>query len=143
MNIKIKLSEGAKMPLRSTDGAAGWDLFAHIEKPFILQPGNSVVISTGIAIALPNNHYWDLRVRSGLSTKHQIILLNGAAVIDEDYRGIVGVPLYNLSNTAYKIQPGEKIAQAILKHYHKQEFEIVEELPTSERGARGFGSTGK
>ena len=96
-----------------------------------------------LSVALPNGYYWDLRVRSGISTKHKIILLNGAAVIDEDYRGVVGVPLMNLSSTSYFVRPGEKVAQALLLKYEQQDFEEASELPESERGVKGFGSTGR
>jgi dUTP pyrophosphatase len=141
--IKIKLAEGAKMPHRSTEGAAGWDLFSKYDFPITFEPGYSAIISTGVSVALPEGYYWDLRVRSGLSTKHRMMLLNGAAVIDEDYRGEVGVPLINVGEEPYTIQPGEKIAQVLLKKYEEQDFEPVDDLPDSGRGSSGFGSTGK
>lgn len=144
MNIKIKLEQGAKMPERGTSGAAGWDLFmAETIGPNIVLPGETFLIPTGVSIQLPKGTYWDLRIRSGLSTKHGIMLVNGAAVIDEDYRGMVGVPVINAGNKAYTFQPGEKIAQAILQRYETQEFELVDQLDETERGAGGFGSTGR
>lgn len=143
MLIKIKLEDGAKVPMRSTDGAAAWDLFSGYKFPVVINPGQTVVIPTGVRVQLPKGHYWDLRVRSGLSTKQSLFLANGAAVIDEDYRGVVGVPLYNASNEDKRIEAGEKIAQAILTKYEFQAFEIVNELEETERGEGGFGHTGQ
>lgn len=145
MKFNIKLEPGAKAPHRSTEGAAGWDLFAHFEPGHILNlwPGNCFNIQTGVSVQLPEGYYWDIRIRSGLSTKHGIMLLNGAAVIDSDYRGIVHVPLINNGISAYKFMNGEKIGQAILQKYEPQEFEIVDKLDETVRGAGGFGSTGR
>jgi dUTP pyrophosphatase len=141
MKIKMVLEPGAKAPHRSTEGAAGWDLFANIEEPIKLHHGESALIPTGVRVQLPKGFYWDIRIRSGLSTKKGIILANGAGVVDEDYRGIVGVPVINLGGY-YEIQPGEKIAQAILQLYAEQDLELVDKLEETERGNGGFGSTG-
>ncbi|WP_100523450.1 dUTP diphosphatase [Mycobacteroides abscessus] len=143
MQVKIQLEEGAIMPKRSTPGAAGWDVFAWIDQPITLNPGEKVNIPTGIRVELPRGTYWDGRVRSGLSTKHGIMLTNGAGVIDEDYRGIVGVPLIHMGKEPYTICPGEKIAQMILKRYEVQDLEWVETLTDTDRGEGGFGHTGK
>lgn len=154
MEIKIKLRPGAKMPHRSSAGAAGWDLFAYIDEPLEIEPlirfrGEDeqlrapYMIPTGVLIELPPGTFWDVRIRSGLAAKHGLLLANGAGVVDEDYRGEVFVPIVNLSNKPYVIQPGEKIAQAILRRYEVQEFQVTEELSGTERGTRGFGSTGR
>jgi dUTP pyrophosphatase len=143
VNVKIKLEKGAKAPVRSTTGAAGYDIFAHIDFPRTLLPGHKIRISTGISVEIPRGHYWDVRARSGISIKHGLMLLNGAGVIDEDYRGIIQVAYYNSSSLPYTFTPGEKIAQVILQRYYEQEFEIVDELEDSERGIGGFGSTGR
>lgn len=154
MQVKIKLKPGAKMPYRSSAGAAGWDLFAYIDQPLVIEPlvhfrGDDeplrppYMIPTGVLIELPPGTFWDVRIRSGLAAKHGLILANGAGVVDEDYRGEVFVPVVNLSNKAYVVQPGEKIAQAILRRYEVQEFEVVEELSETARGTKGFGSTGR
>lgn len=143
MKVKIKLDPGAKVPYRSTSGAAGWDVFANISAPLVLNPGKRAVIPTGVSVQLPEGYYWDGRIRSGLSTKHGIMLLNGAGVIDEDYRGMTGVPVINMGEVPYTFQPGEKIAQMILTRYEIQEFEVVEELDDSERGDGGYGHTGR
>lgn len=142
MKFRIKLEPMAKAPHRSTEGAAGWDLFAAIMDPFILRPAETAAIYTGVSVELPSGYFWDIRIRSGLSTKYGIMLLNGCGVVDEDYRGVVRVPVINLGRTPYRFVPGEKIGQAILQKYETQEFEIVEELEQTERGAGGFGSTG-
>ncbi len=155
MQIKIKLRPGAKMPYRSSAGAAGWDLFAYIEEPITIEPlvhfrsddekplRKPYMIPTGVCVELPPGTFWDVRIRSGLAAKHGLILANGAGVVDEDYRGEVFVPIVNLSNKPYVVQPGEKIAQAILMRYETQEFQVVEELSGTERGISGFGSTGR
>jgi dUTP pyrophosphatase len=101
------------------------------------------MIKTGVSVQLPKGTYWDIRIRSGLSTKHGIMLLNGCGVVDEDYRGIVGIPVINAGKDPYTFKPGEKVAQALLLRYEEQEIEIVDELEDTQRGARGFGSTGR
>lgn len=142
--VKIKLKPGAKLPYRSSAGAAGWDLFAYIDQPLVIEPLKPpYMIPTGVMVELPPGTYWDVRIRSGLAAKHGLILANGAAVVDEDYRGEVFVPVVNLSNKPYVVQPGEKIAQAILMRYEPQEFKQVDELSETARGTGGFGSTGR
>ena len=142
------------MPYRSSAGAAGWDLFAYIDQPLVIEPlirfrGEDehfrapYMIPTGVCVELPPGTFWDVRIRSGLAAKHGLVLANGAAVIDEDYRGEVFVPIVNMSNQAYVVQPGEKIAQAILLRYEVQEFQVVDELSETARGTGGFGSTGR
>jgi dUTP pyrophosphatase len=155
MQIKIKLKPGAKIPYRSSTGAAGWDLFAYLEQPVTIEPlvhhrygkdhplMSPYMIPTGVYIELPPGTFWDVRIRSGLAAKHGLILANGAGVVDEDYRGEVFVPIVNLSNKPYVVQPGEKIAQAILMRYEVQEFQLVDELSDTDRGTSGFGSTGR
>lgn len=142
MKIKIKLLPGAIAPKRMSEGAAGWDVHAYIQEPVTLQPGEKAGISTGVMAALPPGYYWDGRARSGF-VKYELILLNGAGVIDEDYRGVTQFYYKNLSNVPYTFNPGERIGQLILKKYEEQEYEIVDELPDTVRGAGGFGHTGK
>lgn len=141
--IKLKLEPGAKMPHRSTEGAAGWDLFANLKNEITIGPGETLMIPTGVSVQLPKGTYWDIRIRSGLSTKQGIMLLNGCGVVDEDYIGIVHVPVINAGKNPYTFQPGEKIAQALFMRYEVQEFEIVDKLEDTDRGTGGFGSTGK
>lgn len=141
--IKIKLEPGAKAPVRSTAGAAAWDVFAYIAEPLTINPGERGTFPTGIAAALPPGFYWDKRARSGISTNYGMILVNGAAVIDEDFRGISKITYFNSGAEPYTIQPGEKIAQAILSRYYAQEFDVVDELDQTARGAGGLGHTGR
>lgn len=143
MKIKIVLEPGAKMPVRSTEGAAAWDLFANISCSTKIYPVETMIISTGVRVQLPKGYYWDIRIRSGLSTKHGIMLLNGCGVVDEDYRGIVRIPVIHMGDRPYVIEQGEKIGQAILQRYTEQEFEIVDKLDSTERGEGGFGHTGR
>jgi len=141
--IKIVLEPGAKAPKRSTNGAAGWDLFNNLSFPMYLAPGHMVNIPTGVRVQLPKGYYWDVRIRSGLSTKHGIMMLNGCGVVDEDYTGIVHIPIFNQSDKTYYLEPGEKIGQALLIKYETQDFDLVEQLEETERGENGFGSTGR
>lgn len=143
MVIKIVLEPGAKVPKRSTTGAAAWDVFANISEPVTLGPGEKVILPTGIKAQIPQGYYWDGRARSGISMNHGLLLLNGAGVIDEDYRGISAFGYYNSSSEPYTFVPGEKIGQVILQKYYDQEFEIVDKLDGTERGDGGFGSTGR
>jgi dUTP pyrophosphatase len=141
--ILIELSFDAKMPVRSTSGAAAWDIHACLDEPRTVQPGSRITIPTGVSVALPAGFYWDMRARSGLAFKHGLMLINGAGVIDEDYRGITQVQYFNAGEKPYTFHNGERIAQVILTRYFDQEFEEVDELPDTDRGTGGFGHTGK
>ena len=141
LNIK-KLNENATLPTRGSEYAAGWDLYANLEEPLILQPGQLAKISSGIAIELPENTFGGVFARSGLSTKKGLRPANCVGVVDEDYRGPVIVPLYNDSENPAIIEPNERIAQLIILPYVDCEINEVEELSTTERAESGFGSTG-
>lgn len=145
MTLKIKkLRENAQIPLRATNGSAGMDLHACIDKPITLKQGRLVTIPTGIAIELPSSDYAAfVYARSGLGIKHGVCLSNGVGVIDSDYRGEVCVGLCNVSNEPYVINPEERIAQMIIEPVATPEIEEVKELGTTKRGSSGFGSTGK
>ena len=143
--LKIKkLRENAKVPNRATGGSAGLDLCACIDEPITLVGGETAVIPTGIAIALPSAEY-DAFVfpRSGIAVKHGIGLLNSVGVVDSDYRGEVMVGVINQISTPYTIQPGERVAQMVIMPVSMMPTEEVSELDETERGAGGFGSTGK
>ena len=115
MILKVKkLNENATLPTRGSEYAAGWDLYANIEEPLILQPGQLAKISSGIAIELPENTFGGVFARSGLSTKKGLRPANCVGVVDEDYRGPVIVPLYNDSENPAIIEPNERIAQLIV-----------------------------
>ncbi len=143
--LKIKkLRENAKIPLRATEGSAGMDLYACIDEPVTLAGGEKAVIPTGIAIALPNAELGAfIFARSGLAIKHGIGLLNSVGVIDSDYRGEICVGVINQLSEPYTIQPDERIAQMVIMPVSLIPPVEVEELDDTERGAGGFGSTGK
>ena len=119
------------------------DLSAAIEEPVVLKPLERTLIPTGIKIELEHGYEAQVRPRSGLSIKHGITLINCVGTVDEDYRGELCVPVVNLSNETYTIQPGERIAQMVIARVEQAKIEIVEELSDTERGVGGFGSTGK
>ena len=143
--LKIKkVKENAKDPHRATSGSAGLDLCACIDEPVTLEGGDTAVIPTGIAIALPSADYGAFVFpRSGIAVKHGIGLLNSVGVIDSDYRGEIMVGVINQVKEAYTIQPGERIAQMVIMPVSMMPVEEVTELDDTDRGAGGFGSTGK
>ncbi len=143
--LKIKkLNENAKIPFRATPGSAGMDLYACIDEPITLEGGEKAVIPTGIAIELPSPELGAfVFARSGLAIKHGIGLLNSVGVIDSDYRGEICVGVINQLKEAYTITPGERIAQLVIMPVSLIEPEEADSLGETERGAGGFGSTGK
>jgi len=145
MELKIrKLREGAKIPRRATSGSAGMDLYACIDEPITLAPGQLAVVPTGIAIELPDNTCAAfLYARSGLGVKHGICLSNGVGVIDSDYRGEVCAGLCNVSDKPYVIEPDERVAQMVITPVLTPDIVEVDELSDTQRGAGGFGSTGR
>ena len=118
------------------------DLRTSIEEPVTLQPLERKLFPTGLFMELPAGYEAQVRPRSGLAMKHGITVLNTPGTIDADYRGEVGVILVNLSNEAFTIEPGERIAQLVLAKHEKIDWEEVAELGATERGEGGFGSTG-
>ncbi len=143
--LKIKkLKENAKIPVRGTGGSAGLDLCACIDEPIILNCGDTALIPTGIAIALPSAEYGAFVFpRSGIAVKHGIGLLNSVGVIDSDYRGEIMVGVINQKRESYTIEPGERIAQMVIMPVSMMPVEEVSELDYTARGDGGFGSTGK
>ena len=138
-----KLDPAAQLPRRATGGAAGYDLCACIRQPLVAEPGQTVSVPTGLAMALPKGYGGFIFARSGLGIRHGVVPGNCVGVIDSDYRGEVLVGLHNHSDTAYAIQPGERIAQLVVTAVVTPELEVVEELEDTDRGTGGFGSTGK
>ena len=139
-----KLKENAKVPARGTAGSAGLDLCACIDEPITLNCGDTAVIPTGIAIALPSADYGAFVFpRSGIAVKHGIGLLNSVGVIDSDYRGEIMVGVINQKRDAYTIEPGERIAQMVIMPVSMMPVEEVTQLNETDRGEGGFGSTGK
>ena len=144
MQIKVKmLREGARLPHLATAGAAACDLYALLEEPITLQPGERKPIPTGIAIALPDaSAVAVVCARSGLALKRGLGLANGIGVIDSDYRGEIFVALINNDDKPQVIENGERIGQLMILPVIAAEYVVAEELDETARGAGGFGSTG-
>lgn len=139
-----KVRENAIIPKRATVGSAGLDLCACIDEPLTVKAGERAVIPSGIAIALESSEVVALVfARSGLAIKHGISLSNSVGVIDSDYRGEICVGIINTSREDYTVNPGERIAQLVLTPVIPAEPVEVESLDETERGAGGFGSTGR
>lgn len=130
------------LPAYATVHAAGMDLLAAVTETVSLAPGARALVPTGISIALPEGFEAQVRPRSGLALKHGISIVNAPGTIDADYRGEVGVLLINLGQQHFEIERGMRIAQMVIAPYSRAQFSEVLELPGSERGAGGFGSTG-
>ena len=138
-----KLNSKAELPKYKTEGSSGMDLMALIEKPIKIKPQSSVLISTGLSIAIPEDTEVQIRPRSGLAAKSNISVLNTPGTIDSDYRGEIKIILFNHGKEEFTVNNNDRIAQMILMPVLKAEFEEVEELPKTVRGSGGFGSTGK
>jgi dUTP pyrophosphatase len=130
------------LPAYATTHSAGMDLMAAIADPITLAPGERKLIPTGIAMALPDGFEAQVRPRSGLALKHGLSIVNAPGTVDADYRGEVGVLLINLGQENFTIERGMRIAQMVIAPYSRARFTEVLELPSSERGEGGFGSTG-
>ncbi|MEL0335359.1 MAG: dUTP diphosphatase [Flavobacteriales bacterium] len=143
MNIKVHYSGKHALPQFETTQSAGMDLRANIDAPVVLQPGDRALIPTGIKMALPDGYEAQIRPRSGLAYKHGITVLNSPGTIDADYRGDVGVLLINHGREAFIVEDGMRVAQMVVAQYSQFEWESVEDLDETARGAGGFGSTGK
>ncbi len=143
--LKIKkLKTNAKIPTRGTGGSAGLDLCACIDESITLNCGDTALIPTGIAIALPSSEYGAfIFPRSGIAVKHGIGLLNSVGVVDSDYRGEIMVGVINQKRESYTIESGERIAQMVIMPVSMMPVEETEELDNTDRGQGGFGSTGK
>lgn len=139
-----KLNENAKLPSRATEGSAGADLYAVCESDFIEIPAHeTVLIHTGLAFEIPDGFVGLVFARSSLGTKRGLAPANKVGVIDSDYRGEVMVSLHNHTNMLQQIDNGERIAQLVIVPFLKADFILSDELDDTERGAGGFGSTGK
>lgn len=139
-----KLDPKALPPLQKTPGSAGFDVHARLDEPVVLPPRARVLIKTGIAVAVPEGYEVQVRPRSGLALHEGVTVLNSPGTIDADYRGEVGVILINHSlKFDAVINDGDRIAQLVVQRVPRVELELVEELEDTERGAGGFGSTGK
>lgn len=131
------------LPSYQTDGSAGVDLYAAVQEPLTLQPGERALVPTGIRIALPPGYEAQVRPRSGLAIRHGIGMVNAPGTIDSDYRGEICVILINLGQEPFTIRRGERIAQMVIAPVARVEWELVPELPPTPRGDGGFGHTGR
>ena len=142
MNIK-KLNENARIPTYGSEFAAGADLYACIENDITIEPAQTVLIHTGLAMQIPEGLVGLIYARSGLASKKGLAPANKVGVIDSDYRGEIMVALHNHSTEPRTISDGERIAQIVFAPYYAAEFSVVDELDDTTRGTGGFGSTGK
>ena len=143
MIVKIINTSTNELPAYQTAGAAGLDIRANLEEPIVLAPLQRTLVPTGLFLEIPEGYEVQVRPRSGLAAKHGITVINAPGTIDSDYRGEVKVPIVNLSDESFTIAHGERIAQMIFAKYERVTFQQVEELSDTQRGAAGFGSTGK
>jgi dUTP diphosphatase len=143
MIVKIINTSTNELPAYQTAGAAGLDIRANLEEPIVLAPLQRTLVPTGLFLEIPEGYEVQVRPRSGLAAKYGITVINAPGTIDSDYRGEVKVPIVNLSDESFTIAHGERIAQMIFAKYERVTFQQVEELSDTQRGAAGFGSTGK
>ncbi|AYA03921.1 dUTP diphosphatase [Acinetobacter sp. WCHAc010034] len=149
MKVQVKVLDarlGAEwpMPAYATSGSAGLDLRACVEQTTVIEPGQTVLVKTGLAIYIEDVNFAGMILpRSGLGHKHGIVLGNLVGLIDSDYQGELMVSVWNRSQTAFSLEPGERLAQYVLVPVVQAEFDLVDEFAATERGAGGFGHTGK
>jgi dUTP pyrophosphatase len=143
ITVPVQNESDFDLPTYATKAAAGADLKAAIQTALTLQPLERKIVPTGLKIALPEGYEAQVRPRSGLAAKHGITVLNAPGTIDADYRGEIGVILVNLSNSAFTIEPGERIAQLVVAKFEQIDWKLTQELTETARGEGGFGSTGK
>lgn len=139
----VRENDKIELPKYETSGAAGMDVRANITEPIVLGSLERTLVPTGLKIAIPEGYEVQVRPRSGLALKHGITLLNTPGTIDSDYRGELKMIITNMSKDSYTINPGERIGQLVLNKVEQIEWEVVETLDETERGAGGFGHTGK
>jgi dUTP pyrophosphatase len=135
-------SSGIPVPHYQTEHSAGVDLYAAVDGDLVIGPGQWKLVPTGIAVAIPGGYEGQVRPRSGLALKHGIGMLNGPGTIDADYRGEIGIILFNFSERPFPVHRGDRIAQLVFAKLTKVEFRKVDALPETRRGGGGFGHTG-
>jgi dUTP pyrophosphatase len=147
MKVDVKILDARmleQLPAYATSGSAGLDLRACIDAPLLMNPGDTFLMPTGLAVHVADPGYCALVLpRSGMGFKNGIVLANLVGLIDSDYQGQLMVPLWNRSNKAFTLNPMERVAQMIIVPVMQAQFNVVEEFTATERGAGGFGSTGK
>lgn len=143
--MKIRIINKSKHPLPqyATPLSAGLDLRANIDTPITLQPLQRCLVPTGLFMALPEGYEAQVRPRSGLAIKKGVTVLNSPGTIDADYRGEICIILVNLSNEPFVIEDGERVAQMVIAHHEQAEWDETDTLDETERGAGGFGHSGK
>ena len=142
LNVKVINKGHQPLPAYATSQSAGMDLRANIDESIVLHPMERRLVPTGLHIALPQGFEAQIRPRSGLALKHGITVLNTPGTIDADYRGELMVLLINFSDTDFVINDGERIAQMVVARHEQIEFQLVDALDDTERGAGGYGHTG-
>lgn len=140
---RLKHGRDLDLPAYATPGSAGVDLAAALEEPLTINPGRIALVPTGIAVAIPPGFEGQIRPRSGLATKFGISLVNAPGTVDSDFRGEMRCSLINLGSEPYTVRRGDRIAQMVIAPVFQAEFREVDDLPESERGEGGWGSTGK
>lgn len=143
LNVKIVNKSKHELPSYSTILSAGMDIRANLDVPVTLKPLERTIIKTGLFIELPQGYEAQIRPRSGMTIKHGISVLNSPGTIDADYRGEIGIIVANLSADEYTIEDGERICQMVVARHETVTWEQVEKLTDTDRGAGGFGHTGK
>lgn len=142
INLK-KMSPTAKIPTRGSAMAAGYDLYADLAQPITIHPHTTAMISTGIAVEIPEGYFGGIFARSGLAAREMLRPGNCVGVVDSDYRNEIKVALHSDGEEDHVIEPGERIAQLVIIPFLSVEFRETEKLGETERGMGGFGSTGK
>lgn len=138
-----KITKNATIPTKATEGSAGYDMYAQLDEPLVIPPYTGKMIKSGIALSIPDGYAGFIFARSGLSTKKGLRPSTCVSVIDSDYRGEIGLPIYNDSDEPQTINPNERIAQIVFLKVLKPEIEIVDSLDETDRGESGFGSSGR
>ncbi len=145
LDVLLEILEHASdlpVPTRATSGSSGVDLTAAVEFDIVVRPGATELVPTGLKVSIPPGYEWQIRPRSGNALKYGITVLNSPGTIDSDYRGEVKVILSNLGAKPFRIQRGDRIAQAVLAPVVIPKFRIVDNLPETHRGEGGFGHSG-
>ena len=143
VTIQYTARIGATIPSYQTSGAAGADICAFIAEPAVLHPGERKLIGTGISVEIPDGYEIQVRPRSGLALKYGLTVLNAPGTIDSDYRGEIGIVLVNLGSEAVTVSSGDRIAQLVVAAVERCRFIEASALSETDRGAGGYGSTGK
>ena len=143
MDIKIKTVDGGKLPTYESAGAAGADCYARVDEKIVLKAEKQVTVPLGFAVEVPEGYEMQIRARSGNARKHGIGVVNGVGTIDSDYRGEVCTILINHSDEDFEINPGDRVAQAVIAPVIQAKWIEADELSETVRGEGGFGSTGK